>query len=172
MHRLICDGVTLTPPDGDPIPCSMGRTGLISAGNKREGDGATPIGTWRITQGYYRPDRIERPACALQLTALTPQSGWCDDPADPAYNRFVTLPHAASHEEMWRDDGLYDLIFVTDHNATPPVPGMGSAIFLHCRNPRGKPTAGCIAIARDSLIALARTFTQETVLEIAPAHRS
>ena len=169
MHRLICDGTTLQSPDGRSLPCSMGRGGLISADDKREGDGATPLGSWRITHGFYRPDRIAKPDCALPITALSTESGWCDDPDDPAYNRYVTRPYAASHEEMWREDGLYDLLFVTDHNANPPVPNMGSAIFLHCRNPEGKPTAGCIAIAREDLIALARMFTDTTVLEIVPA---
>ncbi len=166
MQTLLCDGSRLILPDGGSIPCSMGRGGLIPAAKKREGDGATPIGRWRLTHGFYRPDRIDRPDCALPLTALDPKSGWCDDPADPAYNRFVTRPYGASHEVMWRADGLYDLLFVTDHNADPAVPGMGSAIFLHCRHPDGNPTAGCIAVARDALVALARQFEEETVLEI------
>ena len=52
---------------------------------------------------------------------------------------------------MARGDGLYDLCGVTDHNACPVVPGMGSAIFVHLwRKPR-HPTAGCIAFRRPDL---------------------
>ena len=47
------------------------------------------------------------------------------------YNRLVKLPYAASHEELWRDDHLYDLVVVLGFNDDPVVPGKGSAIFLH-----------------------------------------
>ena len=70
------------------------------------------------------------------------------------YNRLVTLPYAASHEEMWLADGLYDLVVVIGYNTDPVVPGRGSAIFLHVARPDFSPTAGCIAIARDPLAAL------------------
>ena len=29
--------------------------------NKREGDGATPAGAWRLMGGGYRADRLQRP---------------------------------------------------------------------------------------------------------------
>src|SRR3546814_19709072 len=69
-------------------------------------------------------------------------SDWSSDvcssdlPADPLhYNRLVRLPFAASHERMWRDDGLYDLVVEIGYNDMPPVPGLGSAIFLHLARP-------------------------------------
>ena len=58
-------------------------------------------------------------------------------PADPLYNCPVSLPHLASHERMWREDGLYDLVVVIGYNVDPAVPGLGSAIFLHVQ--REKP---------------------------------
>lgn len=144
----------------------MGRGGLIAAADKREGDGATPLGRWRLTRARYRADRLPPPTTALPLVALTPGDGWCDAPADPAYNRAVSLPYPASHEEMWRTDGLYDLVVETDHNTDPVVPGLGSAIFLHCRNPSGAPTAGCIAVDRDALVTLLETVADPAYLEI------
>jgi len=135
---------------GTVRPCSIGRGGITR--DKREGDGATPAGLWRITAMLYRPDRLGPPAAWAR--PLRPGDLWSDDPADPDYNRPVRAPHAFSHEELWRDDPLYDLILVTDWNAAR-VPGRGSAIFLHEWRGPGQPTEGCIALARPDLHALA-----------------
>ena len=85
---------------------------------------------------------------------MTPDDGWCDDPADPQYNRPVKLPYPASAERMWRDDGVYDVVVILGHNDDPPVAGMGSAIFLHLCKPAFPPTHGCVAIERPHLEAL------------------
>ena len=65
------------------------------------------------------------------------------------YNRLVTLPYPAHHEEMWRTDGLYDVVVLIGYNTDPPAPGRGSAIFLHVACPDFSPTDGCIAVSRD-----------------------
>ncbi|HEX7760428.1 MAG TPA: L,D-transpeptidase family protein, partial [Caulobacteraceae bacterium] len=90
---------------------------------------------------------------------IAPSDGWCDAPADPAYNRPVTLPYPASAEHLWREDHVYDLIVVLGHNDDPPVAGMGSAIFLHLARPDYAPTEGCVALSRPDLervLAMAR----------------
>jgi L,D-peptidoglycan transpeptidase YkuD (ErfK/YbiS/YcfS/YnhG family) len=121
---------------------------------KREGDQASPAGTFPLLRAFYRPDRLAAPETALPLAALRPSDGWVDAPDDPNYNRLVTLPYPAGHEELWRADGLYDLIVVIGYNTDPVMPGKGSAIFLHCASPDFAGTAGCIAIARDALAPL------------------
>lgn len=169
MADLITDGKTLLGPDGLSLPCSMGRNGLIDAEEKREGDGKTPIGLWRLTRLFFRPDRVVLPKTDLPVSALSPMDGWCDDPTDTAYNQAVRLPYPASCETLWREDGLYDLLIVTSHNGARPRPGMGSAIFLHCRDPKGAPTAGCIAVERAALIALVATLGSGSNLVIQTA---
>ena len=141
----------LTWPGGE-TRAICGRGGVRA--DKREGDGASPEGIFPLLNGFYRPDRIARPESGLPMTALQPNHGWVDDPTDPNYNRLVTLPYGASHEEMWLADGLYDLVVVIGYNTDPVVPGRGSAIFLHVARPDFSPTAGCIAIARDVLTRL------------------
>src|SRR4051794_4460545 len=79
---------------------------------RREGDGITPVGRWPVRQVYYRADRVAKPQTALPVEAIAPDSGWCDAPGDPNYNRPVRLPYTASAERMWRDDGLYDVVMV------------------------------------------------------------
>ena len=88
------------------------------------------------------------------LRRITPVSGWCDAPGDRNYNRQVTLPYPASAETLWRDDGLYDLVLVLDHNHRPRVQGAGSAIFVHVARPGHRPTEGCIALTRADLVQL------------------
>jgi L,D-peptidoglycan transpeptidase YkuD (ErfK/YbiS/YcfS/YnhG family) len=103
---------------------------------------------------FYRADRIGRPATKLPCTAIAPEDGWCDAPADPAYNRKIRLPYKASAETLWRDDTLYDIVVVLGHNDDPVVPGAGSAIFLHLARDDGGPTEGCIGVARPLALAL------------------
>jgi len=55
---------------------------------------------------------------------------------------------------------------VLGHNDDPPVPGLGSAIFLHCAAPDYAPTEGCVAIARDELVDLLGRLNRTSTLEI------
>jgi L,D-peptidoglycan transpeptidase YkuD (ErfK/YbiS/YcfS/YnhG family) len=132
----------------------LGKGGVKPAAEKREGDGASPLGTWPIRRVLYRPDKGPRPVTRLPVEAIAEDDGWCDAADDPAYNRQVKLPYAASHERMWRDDDAYDLVVVLGHNDDPVVAGMGSAIFMHLQQPDRRPTEGCVALTREDLLAL------------------
>jgi L,D-peptidoglycan transpeptidase YkuD (ErfK/YbiS/YcfS/YnhG family) len=130
----------------------VGRNGV--AANKREGDGATPAGTFPLVSGFYRPDRMGPPHSGLLVRALLPRDAWVDDPADHNYNRLVSLPYPAHTEQMWLEDAVYDLLVVIGYNMDPVMPGVGSAIFLHIARPDFSPTAGCIAVEKDVLVRL------------------
>jgi L,D-peptidoglycan transpeptidase YkuD (ErfK/YbiS/YcfS/YnhG family) len=137
---------------GGSARAAVGRNGV--AENKREGDGATPAGTFPLASGLYRPDRMEPPHSGLLVRALSPQDAWVDDPADHNYNRLISLPYPAHTEQMWLEDTVYDLLVVIGYNMDPVVPGVGSAIFLHIARPDFTPTAGCIAVEKDVLVRL------------------
>lgn len=137
---------------GRRFACALGSGGVRA--DKREGDGATPCGRFPLRRVLYRADRLAPPPTALAVAPLTARDGWCDDPADPLYNRLVRLPHGGRHEALWRADHLYDVIVVIGHNDAPVVPGLGSAIFLHIARPDYAPTAGCVALARDDLLTI------------------
>ena len=111
------------------LPCALGRGGRSCT--KREGDGATPSGTWRVKQVLYRRDRLMRPRSGLPTRPLRPDDGWCDAVGNRNYNRHVRHPYPASAERLWRSDGVYDVIVVLDHNTRPRVQRAGSAIFIH-----------------------------------------
>lgn len=147
--------------------CALGRGGVRT--DKREGDGATPVGRFALREIRYRADRLALPDTQLPAAPLEPHDGWCDDPADPAYNRAVVLPFGASAENMWRDDGLYDVLVILGHNDAPPAAGRGSAIFLHCASPEMGPTEGCVALPRDTLLALVPHLTPDMMIDSRPA---
>lgn len=136
---------------GRRIPCILGHGGARS--DKREGDGATPKGCHRVVGMLYRADRMKRPG--RWAVPIGPFDLWSDDPRDAAYNSPVHAPYAASHERLARPDPLYDLVLVTDWNMKPALPGHGSAIFIHRWRRPGYPTAGCVAMAPESLLWVA-----------------
>lgn len=144
------DGVFLF--SGQRYRAAIGRAGVRA--EKAEGDGATPAGLLLLRRVLYRADRVAIPRTMAPREPIAPNDGWCDDPADPAYNRMITLPHSVRHEELWRADGLYDIIGVLGWNDDPPRPGRGSAIFLHVATADFAPTAGCIALALADLRAV------------------
>ena len=127
------------------LPCALGRSGTTH--DKREGDGATPVGRFRALQAFYRPDRVRRPPTRLIVSRIDGGDGWCDEPGDRNYNRPVRLPYPARHERMCREDELYDVVVDLACNRGPIRKGRGSAIFLHCAKPGFPPTEGCVAVA-------------------------
>jgi L,D-peptidoglycan transpeptidase YkuD (ErfK/YbiS/YcfS/YnhG family) len=151
--------VTATP-DGAVLDWGAGarRAAIGPPGigvKKGEGDGITPVGSFPVREIFYRADRIPKPHTTVPLRATRQDDGWCDDPADPHYNRLVKLPYPASAERMWRDDHLYDLVVVLGYNDDPVVPGKGSAIFLHLARTDYSHTHGCVALAYvDALAAI------------------
>lgn len=146
------------------LRCAVGRGGIRR--DKLEGDGATPAGVFPLRQVLFRADRVGTVGSALPVRALSPNDGWCDDLADERYNSEVVLPCAARHEALWRADNLYDVIVVVGYNDAPPVPGKGSAIFLHVAQPDFSPTEGCVAIPRAQLLDVVGRCGPSTVVEL------
>lgn len=179
MNRpAVIDLLRVHPLPGDPtrgrlvagplvIPCALGRSGVRAV--KREGDGASPRGVFRLRGGYYRPDRFSvRPESPLPLRAIRRDDGWCDAAGDRRYNRPVRLPSPTSAETLWREDGLYDLVLDLDYNRGPIRPGRGSAIFLHVAREGFKPTEGCVALRPADLCRLLRRLGPGTRIAIGP----
>jgi L,D-peptidoglycan transpeptidase YkuD (ErfK/YbiS/YcfS/YnhG family) len=131
------------------LPVALGRAGVKA--NKREGDGATPRGGFRLKRLWWRADRHARPATLLPVQRITPEDGWCEDPADRRYNRPVKVPSGSKADRLARLDPLYDFIIEIDHNTRPRVAGRGSAVFIHVARPGFAPTAGCVALTMASL---------------------
>lgn len=141
----------------DTYECSVtfGKNGFAT--DKLEGDGKTPIGAFPLGRIYYRADRVERPKTHLECIEITPEMGWCDDASSPHYNTFVKLPFDGSHEQLWRQDHVYDIVVDVKYNQNPAIPGKGSAIFIHLKGET--PTAGCLAFDYTDLMAILERLT-------------
>ena len=165
---MTSDDLVLTPLGvrfrGRRYPCAIGKGGVSA--RKREGDGATPVGTHRIVGMLYRPDRMARPA--EWAVPIGPSDLWSDDSAHEDYNLMVRKPYPHSHEVLRRADPLYDLILITDWNWPYATRGRGSCIFLHQWRRPGYPTEGCIAFRRDHLLEIARAIRLRTRLIVQP----
>src|ERR1700689_3334988 len=137
---------------GQTLRCALGQGGVRV--EKEEGDGATPAGLLPLRRIFYRADRVPPPRSPMPIEPIAQTDGWCDDPSHRDYNRFVHLPHDARHEELWRQDAIYDVLAVLGWNDQPVVKGRGSAIFLHVARSDYPPTEGCVALALPDVVRL------------------
>ncbi len=135
------------------VPCALGPAGIVRV--KREGDGGTPAGRFKLLWAYHRPDRPRPAAGGVKLLPMRRDQGWCEDPNSPRYNRPVRIPARDCTDRMWRVDSLYDLTFVLDQNFTRRSKGAGSAIFFHLAREGLTQTAGCVALRAADMRKLA-----------------
>jgi L,D-peptidoglycan transpeptidase YkuD (ErfK/YbiS/YcfS/YnhG family) len=149
---------------GRHIKVGLGRSGIKA--NKREGDGATPAGRYRLVRLWWRADRLRRPRTLLPTRPITAQDGWCEDPSDRRYNRAIRISPGQPGDRLWRPDALYDLIIEIDHNRRPRVSGRGSAVFVHVARAELAPTAGCISLPVDALKQLIARLGPKTTITI------
>lgn len=159
-------------PVGAPMAATLGRSGLawglglhrVAAGPvKREGDGRAPAGVFSIGPAFGYASRPPG-GVTWPYRAADARDYFVDDVASPDYNRWRRIPDGednapelrwASCERMRRDDHVYEVGAVVEHNDAC-VPGAGSAIFLHVWDRPGAPTAGCTALSKQDVTTLLR----------------
>ena len=157
--------------NGFTAPIRTGKAGFVSYNKGREGDSKTPLGTYYLRFGLYRADKLpstppQNPTNPLSFRSIRPDDGWCDDPQNPAYNRFIKRPFPASHEALWRNDGAYDIILVMSHNDSPPISDLGSAVFFHIAQPDDRQTLGCVALSPEDMVSILPKLQRGMVIEI------
>lgn len=133
----------------------LGENGLSS--NRREGDGTTPTGTYRIGSRMYGND--PNPGVRFAYRRLRCGDWWDDDPSSPTYNSFQHVrcgspPPFDGGEGMWQQPLPYAFLAVIEYNMRPVVAGKGSGIFLHAQT--GRPTIGCISLRKSELRTVLR----------------
>jgi L,D-peptidoglycan transpeptidase YkuD (ErfK/YbiS/YcfS/YnhG family) len=144
--------------------CALGKAGV----NKKikEGDNITPKGVFKITKIYYRADKIKMIKTNIKKIKITQNMGWCDDPVSRFYNQQIKLPSKFSHEKLYRNDNLYDLMAVINYNTNPIIKNKGSAIFMHVSENSYKKTQGCIALKKKDLINILTKIKKNTKIKI------
>jgi L,D-peptidoglycan transpeptidase YkuD (ErfK/YbiS/YcfS/YnhG family) len=139
-----------------PWTAQLGRSGLSS--HKREGDGSTPTGTYRLGATMYGSARD--PGVKFAYHRLVCGDWWDEDARSPTYNTFQHVVCGArpafggESEALWRISLQYHYFAVIEYNAHPVVPGRGSAIFIHVSAAHA--TAGCVSLPEGQLVQLLR----------------
>ena len=144
--------------------CALGKAGIKN--KKMEGDNITPKGIFEIIKMYYRADKIKDIRTSIKKIKIKKNMGWCDDPNSRFYNKQIKLPTKFSHEKLYRNDNLYDLILVLNYNTNPIIKNKGSAIFLHIAKNSYKKTKGCIALKKKHLIKIISKIKKNTKIKI------
>ena len=146
--------------NGVKYKCAIGSGGFID--KKVEGDKCTPIGVFQITDILFRKDNLQNLVTNYNLKTISPTDGWCDDPNSKHYNTKIQFPFKSSAEKLFRQDGRYDIVCITNHNQNPIIPGAGSAIFIHVASKDYSATAGCVALSLNDLTEILSTLKKST----------
>jgi hypothetical protein len=154
-------------PVGQPIAVVLGREGYgwgrgLHGGGaparrpgpvKREGDGRSPAGVFNIGTAYGY--EAARKGVSLPYVQATPELRCVDDPNSRHYNRIVsttnTTPDWQNAEYMRREDELYSIAIVVEHNTQHTKPGAGSCIFIHVWRGPDSGMTGCTAMPMQTL---------------------
>lgn len=140
-----------------PVQARIGAEGI---GQAREGTARTPAGTYSLTQAF---GRLGDPGTSLPYFQAGPSDWWDENPDSPTYNRHVVQAESpgGDSENLYYSGSVYDYAITIDYN-TGGTPGAGSAFFLHVTN--GSATAGCVAIAQGSLVAILQWISPGAVI--------
>ena len=155
-HFLLCKGYKLQ--------CSIGKSGIKHL--KKEGDLATPKGTFKLGLLYYRKDRIKLMKCKIKKKVIKKNMGWCDDSRSKKYNKEINFPFKYRAEELYRKDKTYDLLINIKYNYWPVIKQKGSAIFLHTINKNYKATRGCVAISKKDFLKILPLINKNTKISV------
>ena len=159
------------PAFAKAIPVQLGRNGLAwgrglrgqgeSGKHKREGDGRAPAGLFKIGK-IYTDDAQLPSGVKFPYRTITKWDAWIDDPKlTKYYNRHYVadpkrVPAWFESQKMRHGDPAFRWLIEVRHNADPPVPGAGSAIFIHTRRGPDRKTAGCTAMTSTDLVRVMR----------------
>ena len=137
----------------------LAATAAGTAPEKVEGDKRAPAGAFALDT-VYAYDAAWAKRTAMPFINVGPRDLFVEDPTSALYNTHVRLDHLPGtawekEQQMEQGDEAHRLKVFVGHNTNPPVPGRGSAIYLHVwRRDGASPTAGCTAMSFDSLRAI------------------
>jgi L,D-peptidoglycan transpeptidase YkuD (ErfK/YbiS/YcfS/YnhG family) len=151
---------------GEKVPAVVGRKGLgwgkgihpksfYDGPEKWEGDEKAPAGIFLLSSAFGYAPADEVGWIKLPYRQSNAHIQCVDDTQSPYYNKLVDTtqvkPAWQSYENMQRQDDLYRLGVVVEHNTDPTIAGQGSCIFLHIWRGPSEGTAGCTAMEAEQL---------------------
>ena len=135
-----------------PWSARIGYNGFAPRGDKREGDGRTPTGSFHLP---FMFGVDANPGVRFRYRRALSTSYWDDDSSSGNYNRWVDSRHDATgrNPEPMHVSPAYNYGAVIGYNLSR-TPGRGSAIFLHVSH--NSATAGCVSIGQKRLVRVLR----------------
>ena len=137
-----------------PWQARVGYAGFAPPGQKREGDGRTPSGSFGFDFFF---GVLGNPGVQFPYRPVTGHNlVWDDDSSSPLYNQWVDTNTAnpGARPEAMDQTPVYDYGAVISYNMSPTVAGAGSAIFLHVSG--GGTTTGCVSLPTSELLSILR----------------
>ncbi|HEY5813367.1 MAG TPA: L,D-transpeptidase family protein, partial [Terrimicrobiaceae bacterium] len=125
---------------------------------KTERDKRAPAGVFRIGKIYTYDSGLPEDA-RYPFHTITEADAWIDDPTLPHYNQHVVIdprnpPPWFEKQKMRLNDPPHRWLVEIRHNADPPVPNAGSAIFFHIQRGPNRSSAGCTVMPEASILRL------------------
>jgi L,D-peptidoglycan transpeptidase YkuD (ErfK/YbiS/YcfS/YnhG family) len=135
-----------------PWSAWIGRNGFAPPGQKREGDGKVPTGSFHFS---YFFGVAPNPGVHYRWRHAGPRDYWDDDSTSSRYNMWVDARRHSpgTSPEPLHVSPSYDDVAAIAYN-TARTPYLGSAIFLHVTH--HSPTSGCVALPRAHVVSLLR----------------
>lgn len=142
--------------------CIFGKNGFSA--NRKEGDGTTPIGIFKILYAFGTEDGVDTNLKYRKIKQTSYFS--CDTNKEDEYNTWVESDVKIAGEHLIDYPKQYHYAFALGFNINPIIIGNGSAIFLHVRGERDS-TEGCIAVEEEVMKYLFKKITNNAYTIIA-----
>ncbi len=127
----------------------FGHNGL--SWNRTMGDNTTPVGVFQMNTPFGQSKALEGfPANYIQVDS---SYVWADD-RNALCRDLTKSGERVGVRGYWP---MYEYVIDMGYNRNA-VPNKGSALFIHCKEENEDGTAGCVAIDRDSMIAIMRLY--------------
>ncbi len=146
-------------------PGFIGKEGL---GKVKEGDGKSPVGTFRLNKAFG----IARdPGCAIPYTQVDSNTYWSGDQRPGMkYDRMVDIRNypgldKENSEHLIDYTEHYQYCLNINYNRLH-TPGKGSALFMHCFGPKNPFTGGCIAVPKDKMLYVMKHIQPDCLIVI------
>jgi len=137
-------------------------------GKELEGDGKTPVGTFRFNAAF---GIANDPGCAIAYHQVDEDSWWSGDTREGyRYNQMVDIKDCPDlntelSERIMDYPADYRYCLNVSYNEEGS-PDLGSAIFLHCLDPQKPFTRGGIAIPQDQMLTVMQNVSPDCVVVI------
>ena len=153
----------------EQILSTPGYIGKLGMGKTKEGDARTPQGVYHFTKAFGIADD---PGCkGFDYVKVTEDTYWSADSREGYhYNEMVSIKDypdldTENSEHIVDYYEHYQYCMNISYNEEG-VPGLGSAIFLHCFGPEKPYTGGCVSIPKDKMAMVLQNVNKDCVIMI------